>query len=66
MECPLKEIDASSPSSPGGIDLDKAAQAINVLTETLNASCLQSTRIIELATGKSPVAYDLGNLHTIM
>jgi hypothetical protein len=52
----LKEIDASSPTSPGGIDLDKAAQAINVLTETLNASCLQSTRIIELATGKSPVA----------
>jgi hypothetical protein len=52
----LKEIDASSPSSPGGIDLDKAIQAINVLTETLNASCLQSTRIIELATGKSPAA----------
>jgi hypothetical protein len=52
----LKEIDASSPRSPGGIDLDKAKHAINVLTETLNASCLQSTRIIELATGKSPVA----------
>jgi hypothetical protein len=56
QEMVLKEIDASSPRSPGGIDLDKAAQAINVLTETLNASCLQSARIIELATGKSPAA----------
>jgi hypothetical protein len=52
----LKEIDATNVNSPGGIDLDKANQAINVLTETLNASCLQSARIIELATGKSPAA----------
>lgn len=50
----LKEIDASSLSSPGGIDLEKAEQAIYVVTETLNASCLQSARIIELATGESP------------
>ena len=52
----LKEIDASSPGSPGGIELNKANRAIYILTETLNASCLQSTRIIELATGKSPAA----------
>jgi hypothetical protein len=52
----LKEIDATNVNSPGGIDLNKANQAINVLTETLNASCLQSTRIIEIATGKSPAA----------
>ena len=52
----LKEIDASSPSSPGGIDLEKADQAIYVLTETLNASCLQSARSIELATDKSPAS----------
>lgn len=52
----LKEIDATCPSCTGGVDFDKANQAINVLTETLNASCLQSTRIIYLATGKSPAA----------
>ena len=52
----LKEIDASSPSSPGGIDLEKTDQAIYVLTETLNASCQQSARIIELATDKTPAS----------
>jgi hypothetical protein len=57
----LKEIDATNANSPGGVDISKANQAINVLTETLNASCLQSARMIELATGKSPatiLSYD--------
>jgi len=52
----LKEIDATCPSCAGGVDLEKGKQAIQVLTETLNASCLQSTRVIYLATGKSPAA----------
>jgi hypothetical protein len=52
----LKEINAANSNSPGGVDIEKANQAIYVLTETLNASCLQSTRIIYLATGKSPSA----------
>lgn len=52
----LKEIDASDSYSSGGINIEKADQSISVLTETLNASCLQSARIIELATGKSPAS----------
>lgn len=52
----LKEIDATCPSCAGGVDLEKGKQAVQVLTETLNASCLQSTRVIYLATGKSPAA----------
>jgi hypothetical protein len=52
----LKEIDATCPSCAGGVDLEKGKQAVQVLTETLNASCLQSTRVIYLATEKSPAA----------
>jgi hypothetical protein len=52
----LKEIDATCPSCVGGVDLEKGKQAVQVLTETLNASCLQSTRVIYLATRKSPAA----------
>jgi hypothetical protein len=40
----------------GGVNIEKGNQAVQVLTETLNASCLQSTRVIYLATGKSPAA----------
>jgi len=50
----LKEIDATCLSCEGGVDFEKGKQAVQVLTETLNASCLQSTRVIYLATGKSP------------
>ena len=52
----LKEIDAACPNCAGGVDLEKGNQAVQVLAETLTASCLQSTRVIYLATGKSPAA----------
>lgn len=52
----LKEIDATCPRCAGGVDIEKGKQAVQVLAETLNASCLQSTRVIYLATGKSPAA----------
>jgi hypothetical protein len=52
----LREVDATCPNCTGGVDLVKGEQAVRVLTETLNASCLQSTRIIYLETGKSPAA----------
>ena len=53
----LRDIEATCPNCPGGVDLEKGNQAIRVLTETLNASCLQSTRIFNLATGKQPAAF---------
>jgi hypothetical protein len=52
----LREIDATCPNCPGGVDLEKGKQAVQVLTETLNASCLQSARIITMVTGKSPAS----------
>jgi hypothetical protein len=44
------------PKCPVGVDLEKGKQAMQVLTETLNASCLQSTRIVTMAPGKSPAS----------
>lgn len=69
----LREIDASCPNCPGGVDIEKGKQAVWLLAETLNASCQQSTRIIYMTTGKSPaslLSYDdywrlvLANYHS--
>ena len=53
----LRDIEDTCPNCPGGVDLEKGNQAVRVLTETLNASCLQSARIFNLATGKQPAAF---------
>jgi hypothetical protein len=50
----LKEIDATCSNCPGGVDIEKGKQAVLVLAETLNASCLQSARMIYLANKKTP------------
>ena len=50
----LKEIDATCSNCPGGMDIEKGKQAVLVLAKTLNASCLQSARLIYLGTGKIP------------
>jgi len=50
----LKEIDATCSNCSGGMDIEKGKQAVLVLAETLNASCLQSVRLIYLGTGKTP------------
>lgn len=53
----FRHIEATSPNCPGGIDLEIGNQAKQVLAETQTASCLQSIRIFNLATGKQPAAF---------
>ena len=52
----LQQIDATCTDCPGGVDLQKADQAVRVLAETLTASCLQSSQLIYLVSGESPAA----------
>ncbi len=53
----LRDIEATCPNCPGGVDFEKGNQAIRVLIETLNASCMQPARIFNLVTGKQPAAF---------
>jgi len=50
----LREIDATCPTCPGGVDIERGELAVRVLAESLNASCSQSARVISLATGQTP------------
>ena len=50
----LKSIDATCSSCTGGINMAKGEQAVDVLAETLAASCVQSGRVIFWATGHRP------------
>jgi hypothetical protein len=50
----LKDIDAPCSDCSGGINIEKGRQTVWVLAETINASCLQSARMIYLGTGKIP------------
>jgi hypothetical protein len=50
----LKSIDATCSSCTGGINLAKGEQAVNILAETLAASCVQSGRVISWAMGHRP------------
>lgn len=50
----LQEIDATCPACPGGVDVGKGQAAIQVLSETLNASCAQTARVVRMATGTEP------------
>jgi hypothetical protein len=50
----LRSLDATCVSCQGGIDPGKGEQAVKVLAETMAASCTQSARTIQIATGKSP------------
>ena len=50
----LREIDATCPTCSGGVDIEKGGQAVEVLAETLNASCSQSAQVVRLATGLTP------------
>ena len=50
----LSSVDASCSSCTGGIDLAKGEHAVDVVAETLAASCVQSGRVISWATGHRP------------
>jgi hypothetical protein len=50
----LKSIDATCSSCTGGINLAKGEHAVDVVAETLAASCVQSGRVISWATGHRP------------
>lgn len=52
----LGSLDVTCPSCVGGIDASKGARAVELLAETLAASCSQSARVIRIATGKSPAS----------
>ena len=52
----LRNLDASCSACPGGVDREKGEQAVQVLADTLNASCRQTARMIRSATGKAPAA----------
>lgn len=52
----LGSLDVTCPSCVGGIDASKGARAVELLAETLAASCSQSARVIRIATGKPPVS----------
>jgi hypothetical protein len=50
----LKSIDTTCPGCAGGVDLEKGAQSVIVLSETLAASCEQSAKLISMVTDSSP------------
>ena len=50
----IRSIDATCPSCPGGVDLVKGEQQVQVLAEALNASCRQTGYLFRRATGSSP------------
>jgi hypothetical protein len=52
----LGSLDVTCPTCTGGIDASKGTQAVEVLAETLAASCTQSARVIRMATGKTPAS----------
>ncbi len=52
----LGSLDVTCPSCIGGIDASKGARAVELLAETLAASCSQSARVIRIATGKPPAS----------
>lgn len=52
----LGSLDVTCPSCVGGIDAGKGARAVEILAETLAASCSQSARVIRIATGKTPAS----------
>jgi hypothetical protein len=52
----LGSLDVTCPSCVGGIDASKGARAVDLLAETLAASCSQSARVIRIATGKAPAS----------
>lgn len=54
--CVLAELDVTCPTCAGGIEAKKGTLAVELLAETLAASCSQSARVIHLATGKTPAA----------
>jgi hypothetical protein len=50
----LRSIDATCPNCQGGIDPARGDQAVEVLSETLSASCVQGARVFKMGTGKKP------------
>lgn len=50
----LRSIDATCSTCPGGIDPAKGDKSVNVLADTLAASCTQAARIYKLGAGKQP------------
>lgn len=52
----LGSLDVTCPTCTGGIDASKGTQAVEILAETLSASCSQSARVIRVATGKAPAS----------
>ncbi|MBI9049988.1 MAG: hypothetical protein JEZ00_11245 [Anaerolineaceae bacterium] len=52
----LQEIDATCPICPGGVDPAKADRSIQLLAETLQASCLQTASLVWEYSGKQPAA----------
>lgn len=49
-------LDVTCPTCTSGINASKGTQAVEMLAETLAASCSQSARVIRMATGETPAS----------